>query len=145
MRIKINKNGKETIIDINNKYIEEVEEETNVEDLDDNIIYIGKNKKKNGKSFKSKFTSALPLMCVVAYLLLGFLLDLWHPGWLVFLLIPILPTFFNVFSKNKKSSWMSLIVLLTVAIYLTVGFVFQLWHPNWIIFFIIPIASIFID
>ena len=98
-----------------------------------------------GKSFKSKFTSALPLMCVVAYLLLGFLLDLWHPGWLVFLLIPILPTFFNVFSKNKKSSWMSLIVLLTVAIYLTVGFVFQLWHPNWIIFFIIPIASIFID
>ena len=29
-------------------------------------------------------------MITIIYLLLGTLCDLWHPGWLIFLLIPLL-------------------------------------------------------
>ncbi len=28
------------------------------------------------------------LLCTIAYLLMGFLAGLWHPGWVIFLLIP---------------------------------------------------------
>lgn len=145
MRIKINKNGKETIIDVNNKYIKEVDQEINIDDSDDRIIQINKNKINKGRSIKNKLNSALPLLCTAIFLLLGFEFKLWHPGWLIFLLIPLVPTFMNVFSSNKKSSWMSLITLLTIVTYITLGFSIELWHPTWIMFFIIPIAAIFID
>jgi len=29
-----------------------------------------------------------PLVVVIVYLFIGFLLDLWHPGWVLFLTIP---------------------------------------------------------
>ena len=63
MRIKINKNGKETIIDVNNKYIKEVDQEINIDDSDDRIIQINKNKINKGRSIKNKLNSALPLLC----------------------------------------------------------------------------------
>lgn len=31
----------------------------------------------------------IPIVATVAYLLLGFVWGLWHPGWLVFMLVPI--------------------------------------------------------
>ena len=30
-----------------------------------------------------------PVIIVIAYLVMGFVFNLWHPGWLVFLLIPL--------------------------------------------------------
>lgn len=31
----------------------------------------------------------IPIVATVVYMLLGFVWDLWHPGWLVFMLIPV--------------------------------------------------------
>ena len=36
-----------------------------------------------------KINISYPLITVVAYLILGLCFDLWHPGWVVFLTIPI--------------------------------------------------------
>lgn len=40
---------------------------------------------------RAKVVAATPLITVIIYLLLGFCADAWHPGWVVFLAIPIVP------------------------------------------------------
>jgi len=40
-------------------------------------------------------------ICVAVFLLLGFLCDLWHPAWIVFLLIPIYHFFVSVTLKDR--------------------------------------------
>ena len=37
----------------------------------------------------------IPILATLAYLLMGFVWGLWHPGWLVFLIIPIWYTIFR--------------------------------------------------
>ncbi len=41
-----------------------------------------------------KITISYSLVVVIAYLVLGFTLDWWHPGWVLFLTIPIFYIFF---------------------------------------------------
>ncbi len=45
---------------------------------------------------------AVPVTSVViiAYLVMGFLLHLWHPGWLVFLIIPIYYSLLPMFKQK---------------------------------------------
>ncbi len=47
----------------------------------------------------------ISLSCTVAYLILGFFFGLWHPGWLVFLLIPITYGIYELVTarRNVKS------------------------------------------
>jgi hypothetical protein len=33
-------------------------------------------------------TFPYPIICIIAFLFVGFTLNLWHPGWLIFLTIP---------------------------------------------------------
>lgn len=44
---------------------------------------------------KRKADAAYPMTITILYLVLGFVFNLWHPGWLIFLLIPIL----NIYRK----------------------------------------------
>ena len=88
-------------------------------------------------NIKSKIVASSPIICLIIFLLLGFCFGLWHPGWMVFFLIPILP----IILYNKKI----IVTYPTICtiIYLVMGFVFGLWHPGWIIFLTIPVVSIF--
>ena len=49
--------------------------------------------------FLKKFP--FPLIVVIAYIAIGILFDLWHPTWLLFLLIPAY--YMLVWSLGKKS------------------------------------------
>ena len=40
---------------------------------------------------KKKIIAATPILCLITFLLLGFCLGLWHPGWCIFFLIPLMP------------------------------------------------------
>ena len=91
------------------------------------------------KSIKKKIVEATPIVSLIIYLLLGFCFEIWHPSWLVFLLIPIMP--FIVGFKKIKISFGLLICI----IYFAVGIIWNLWHPTWIIFLTIPIYHIFVD
>ncbi len=79
-----------------------------------------------------------PLFIVIIYLLLGFYMDLWHPGWLVFLTIPIYYTMDVFFIPGKAKSGFCFPILIVI-IYLFFGFVYNAWHPTWIIFLLIPV------
>lgn len=87
-------------------------------------------------SFKNRFIAATPMICLIAFLLLGFLADAWHPGWVVFLAIPIVPSILN------KSLSRLLYPSLCVLAFFVLGLVFGLWHPGWIVFLTIPVFYI---
>ncbi len=90
--------------------------------------------------WKSKVMGITPLVVTVTYLFFGFTEGLWHPLWVLFLLIPLMSTI--LFSKKLLS--MSLIVLVVILSYLLMGFLWNLWHPGWLVFFVIPIAGVII-
>lgn len=78
-----------------------------------------------------------PILATVAYLVMGFVWNLWHPGWIVFLTIPVYYWLANAITKRRFPS-LSISFAITL-IYLVMGFVWNLWHPYWIIFIAIPI------
>ncbi len=50
---------------------------------------------------KNAMGTAVSLICTIIYLFISFVYGLWHPGWLVFLFIPIAYALFDVFETNK--------------------------------------------
>ncbi len=86
-------------------------------------------------SFRNRVIAVTPMICVFFFLLLGFGWGLWHPGWIVFILIPIMP-----YLVGKRKIRLSIPLIITV-IYLILGFGWNLWHPGWIIFLLIPVFT----
>ena len=77
---------------------------------------------------RARGDAMFPVWITVLYLVLGFVFGLWHPGWLVFLTVPIHYMHFD-------SQWERLTNPVTVTlIYLVLGFFFGLWHPGWLVF-----------
>lgn len=82
-----------------------------------------------------------PLILSLVYLIFGFTLHWWHPGWLIFLLIPIyyhLGAALTIRAKKARLLAMPVpeVVLLC---YLPFGFLAGLWSPTWVIFLLIPL------
>ncbi len=93
----------------------------------------------NAKQFINK--ANYPIFITFLYLCLGVFGNLWHPGWLLFLTIPVyyLPERY----KTPRALLTSPVVV--VIIYLILGFYLDLWHPGWLIFFAIPLFNSFFN
>ena len=76
-----------------------------------------------------------PVWITALYLLLGFVFGLWHPGWLLFLTIPIHYMHFD--SQIERFTNPVMVTL----IYLVMGCFFNLWHPGWLVFLAIPLGA----
>lgn len=97
------------------------------------------SKKKDGR-FWMHFP--YPILCAVAYLAMGFVWDLWHPGWLIFLTIPLYYPLVEAAYKSKDLVRTLLSFpypVLVAGVYLLIGFEWGLWHPYWMLFLTIPI------
>ena len=68
---------------------------------------------------------------------LGFVFGLWHPGWLLFLTIPI---HYMHFDSQWERFTNPVVVTL---IYLVLGCFFGLWHPGWLVFLAIPLGEMY--
>ena len=89
----------------------------------------------------------IPLFVVAAYLLMGFLRGWWHPGWLIFLAIPVyyqLAAMAAVANLRKKLNCFPIAVLCVLA-YLLLGFFLGVWHPTWMIFLVIPLYHVLVS
>ena len=84
---------------------------------------------------KEKADAAWPVTVTVLYLILGFVFDLWHPGWLLFLTVPLQYLRFDSFVDRLLHP------ISVTLIYLVLGFFFDLWHPGWLIFLLIPVGK----
>ncbi len=78
-----------------------------------------------------------PILVTVAYLVLGFVFNLWHPGWIIFLTIPL---FYLPDSERKPIRLLGNPAVITI-IYLLLGVECNLWHPGWLIFLLIPLLQ----
>ena len=82
-----------------------------------------------------------PIIVVAAYLFIGFIFNIWHPTWLLFLTIPIYYMLVDMYRAKsfKHKANVFPYPIICVLFYLTLGFDYNLWHPMWMIFLTIPI------
>lgn len=73
----------------------------------------------------------------VLYVILGACFNAWHPGWLLFLLIPIWESLVPAI-MHKKPARVAYPVIMAL-LYLCLGFFWGLWHPGWVVFLTIPL------
>ena len=121
-------------------------------DEDGKEVHIGKghfeypeDDKKEKRVTSIVFLGTL-ILALVAYLLMGFLLNTswtygasnsgWGLGWMVFF-VPFIVSSIVDAILNKKAKKFN-IAFLTTNAYLICGLCFGLWHPTWVIFLAIP-------
>ncbi|MDR2657643.1 MAG: helix-turn-helix domain-containing protein [Oscillospiraceae bacterium] len=85
-----------------------------------------------------------PIIVTAAYLAAGFLFNWWHPGWLLFLTIPLYYTVPDFEHEPLRSALLKFPypVLITL-VYLSMGCFLNWWHPWWLLFMTIPLYYIF--
>jgi multidrug efflux pump subunit AcrB len=98
--------------------------------------YFETREKENVRETQRKWNALYPIFITILYLVLGFAFDLWHPGWLLFMTIPL----FYMKAQSAAERWLNPVMI--TLLYLILGFFFNLWHPGWMIFLIIPIAAV---
>lgn len=82
-------------------------------------------------------------VATLIYFILGYTLNLWHPAWIVFLLLPLAASLADAIIKKEVKNFA--MPVLVAGVYLIVGFLTNLWHPMWVIFLTIPIYYIVLD
>lgn len=91
--------------------------------------------------FLKKFP--FPLIIVIIYVFVGVLTHVWHPTWLLFLLIPAYYSFVLFVTRKDTSTKEALrrfpFPAIIVLAYLCLGFFLHLWHPGWLLFLLIPL------
>lgn len=76
-------------------------------------------------------------LIVILYIVMGILFHVWHPAWLLFLLIPLWNTLIEAIKKRNPLIF-GYPVLATL-LFLCFGFFMDAWHPGWLIFLSIPL------
>ncbi|MFA7099944.1 MAG: helix-turn-helix domain-containing protein [Eubacteriales bacterium] len=91
------------------------------------------------KDRKKKYLKDLPvgLFTVIAFLILGFTLDLWNPAWILFICIPVVNSIINAITCRSIRKF-NYPVFVTAA-FLFIGCVYGYWHPAWVGFLTIPL------
>ncbi len=111
------------------------------EDDDDDENYTVKSEIKLEKNSLKSFPIAI--LATIIYLFLGIVFNLWHPGWLIFLMIPIFQVFASPMKKGERWKSLPYPVVCTI-IFLLLGFLFDGWYYAWLIFLTIPLWSYFV-
>ena len=89
-------------------------------------------------------TSAISILCFLAFILVGALVEGgWTYSWIILLIIPVAVTL--VESIRLKRMNVFAFPILIVAIYCFLGMLYHLWHPYWFLFLLIPLYYIIAD
>jgi hypothetical protein len=92
-------------------------------------------KKVTDKKLLGPMSSSLWSLITLAYLCLGFLLDLWHPGWLIFLFGALLQNLLTAtFVKNRKGPFTAALYIAATIAFLSFGLATNLWTAAVLVF-----------
>ena len=99
---------------------------------------------------ENKLDSLVGLVAVLAagaYFILGFAFHLWHPGWMVFLAIPVAGIIADIVTKRKdiSGSIVGIVAMVAVVVFFLLGFLLHIWYIAWVVFLIIPITAIILN
>jgi len=67
--------------------------------LDESVI--AEKPEISNTKFLAWMAGCYPAVITVVYLWMGFTLGFWHPGWMLYLTIPIFYSYYHVYIKNK--------------------------------------------
>jgi transcriptional regulator with XRE-family HTH domain len=102
------------------------------------------SRRKRFHVIQSIASGLITMLTVIAYLLCGFLISDsyygWGCSWIVFFLIPLVPSFIEAVFKRKFCAFA--FPILVTAVYLLLGMVWGLWNPYWVLFLTIPVYYI---
>ena len=126
---------------IDNKQVETIEPEIVDEDEDHDIDDETPKVSKPTERILRAFQTMIPILTVAAYLVLGAVFEMWHPGWIVFVIMPALMSIFECIIVKKLGAFVY--PLFATTVFLILGFYFDWWHPGWIIFITIPLFYMF--
>ena len=89
----------------------------------------------------------IALLATATFFVLGFGFGEWHPGWVVFLIIPVVAIIFDIVKKKDLSgAVVGLVAVLCAAAFMLIGsFVKHSWQIAWVIFLLIPMTAIIVN
>lgn len=118
------------------------EEQINPEKIKFDEIEENDDKKPRNKVLEI-INGTTALVITIIYFVVSAIWGLWHPAWILFMLIPVIISFTEavVHKDGHKFAYPVLIA----AAYLFFSFEFGIWHPLWIIFLTIPVYYIICD
>ena len=90
-------------------------------------------------------SSISTILIIVSYILLGSLLGLWGQAWVLFLLIPVIPSAMDAIFYKRMGKFAYPVFVAFVYLFLCMWYPGGLWHPLWIIFLSIPIYYVIAD
>jgi uncharacterized membrane protein len=111
-----------------------------VEDLGESY-----ERRPDGKRRNGKYIALMPFLSVIAFFILGFGFGLWHPGWLVFLAIPVAGIVLGEGHGPSMSTLTALSPFMAVVAFILIGWYTGAWHPAWLVFLAIPIFGALSD
>lgn len=79
----------------------------------------------------------LGIIAIFVYIIIGACFNLWHPGWLIFFLVPIISSLLH--AVRCRNINLFAYPALVVFVFLYVGLVHFIWHPTWVVFLTIPV------
>jgi uncharacterized membrane protein len=94
---------------------------------------------KQMKRYKHKFIALSPFLAVLVFMTVGMSTDIWHPTWLIFLIIPITAI---ILSTQKEEKIVALSPFVAVITFILVGTYTNYWNPAWLVFLIIPLVAL---
>ncbi len=104
-----------------------------------------RERRKDGRG-NGKIIALMPFLCVAVFMGLGLSpLHLWHPGWMVFLLIPVTGILVGMRKKHNPHVLTALSPFFAVVAFLVLGFGWSLWHPGWMVFLMVPVIAILVS
>lgn len=103
--------------------------------IDRNGVYV--NGERYDKGIFLRMGVPMATVVCIAYLIIGCVYGAWHPGWLLFLLIPIWYSLLE--AVEKRNAFCFAYPVLATLIYLCIGIFWYVWHPGWVIFLTIPL------
>lgn len=131
------KDGSEVHVGWDGIHVDDFNKNENIHVNKDGVYVNGRKCDKH--YFKDHHEQKFPmaLLITIAYLFIGGMFHLWHPGWLLFLLIPIWYSF--VEAVHKKDAHQFAYPVVTVLLFLMSVIFLNNAHPAWVIFLTIPL------
>lgn len=77
------------------------------------------------------------LVILIAYFVIGCVWNAWHPGWLLFLLVPVWYSLVEAIEQKNANCFAY--PVLAALIFLVLGIFWFAWHPGWVVFLTIPL------
>lgn len=132
------KDGSEVHVGWNGVHVDDRKNKKYV-DIDKNGVFVDGERYDYDHDWFSHDRHKFPvaIIIVIAYLLIGAFFGLWHPGWLIFLLIPIWYSF--VEAVHRKNAHIFAYPVVAAMIFLMLGMFRGAWHPGWTIFITVPL------